>query len=98
MIKRSRRSLVSNPITCWSVMRSVSTPRGMQRPQPKKTAGTFRPLEHGLQWLVEAAEHHRLSQTTQTAWERSRNIVRRPKVRDQAVSSEVGDHENSTGI
>jgi len=26
------------------VMRSVSTPRGMQCPQPKKTAGTFRPL------------------------------------------------------
>jgi hypothetical protein len=29
-------------------MRSVSTPRGMQRPQPQKTPGTFRPLERGL--------------------------------------------------
>jgi hypothetical protein len=49
MIKRSRRSLVSSPITCWSVMRSVSTPRGMKRPQqPKKTPGTFRPLERGF--------------------------------------------------
>src|SRR5262247_2790181 len=49
MSKRSRRSLVLNPITCWSVMRSVSTPRGMKRPQPKKAAGTFRPLERGLE-------------------------------------------------
>src|SRR4029450_785723 len=49
MSKRSRSSLGSNPLTCWSVMRSVSTPRGMQCPQPKKTAGTFRPLERGLQ-------------------------------------------------
>src|SRR5215510_11236362 len=48
MIKRSRSSLGSNPITCWSVMRSVSTPRGMKRPQPKKTGGTCRPLERGL--------------------------------------------------
>ena len=47
MSKRSRRSLVSNPITCWSVTHWVSTPRGMQCPQPKKTAGTFRPLERG---------------------------------------------------
>src|SRR5882672_10499524 len=29
-------------------MRSVSTPRGMKRPQPKKTPGTFRPLERGF--------------------------------------------------
>src|SRR6516164_5443918 len=29
-------------------MRSVSTPRGMKRPQPKKVAGTLRPLEPGL--------------------------------------------------
>src|SRR5437870_122423 len=52
MSTRSRRSLVSNPITCWSVMRSVSTPRGMKRPQPKKTARTFRPLERGLKGVI----------------------------------------------
>src|SRR5262249_49303178 len=48
MIKRSRSSLGSNPITGWSVMHWASTPRGMPCPQPKKTTGTFRPLEHGL--------------------------------------------------
>src|SRR5262245_26017906 len=30
-------------------MRSVSTPRGMKRPQPQKTGGTCGTLEHGLQ-------------------------------------------------
>jgi hypothetical protein len=45
--KRSRSSLVSILITCGSVMRSVSTPRGMKCPQHQKTAGTFRPLERG---------------------------------------------------
>jgi hypothetical protein len=47
MSKWSRRSLVSNPITGWSVTRWGSTPRGMQRPQPKKAVGTVRPLERG---------------------------------------------------
>src|SRR5262244_4037791 len=40
--------MVSNPITCCSVMRWASTPRGMQCPQHKKTEGAFRPLEHGV--------------------------------------------------
>src|SRR5215471_11819392 len=48
MSTRSRRSLVSNPITGWSVPPWVSTSRGMQCPQLQKTAGTFRPLERGL--------------------------------------------------
>src|SRR4030095_14004505 len=48
MSTRSRSSLVSILITCGSVMRSVSTPRGMKCPQHQKTAGTFRPLERGI--------------------------------------------------
>src|SRR5687768_15791733 len=55
MIKRSRSSLVSNPITCWSVTHWVSTPRGMQCPQPKKTAGTFSPLERGAKAQLDIA-------------------------------------------
>src|SRR5215213_3579328 len=47
MGKRSRSSLGSTPITCWSVMHWALTPRGMPCPQGKKTTGTFRPLEHG---------------------------------------------------
>src|SRR6476620_2715034 len=54
MVKRSRSSLESYPITCWSVMHSVLTPRGMTRPSPKKTAGTFRPLERGIVWRSDA--------------------------------------------
>src|SRR2546427_4054822 len=49
MSKRSRSSRVSNPITCWSVTHWASTPHGMPCPQAKKTSGTFRPLERGLQ-------------------------------------------------
>ena len=41
--------MVSNPITCCSVMRWASTPRGMECPQHKKTEGAFRPLERGEQ-------------------------------------------------
>src|SRR5215471_12362604 len=52
MSTRSRSSLGGNPIICWSVLRSVSTPRGMRHPQPKKTAGTFRPLERGLKRVI----------------------------------------------
>src|SRR4030095_7880755 len=48
MISRSSRWMVSNPITCCSVMRWASTPRGMECPQHKKTEGAFRPLERGL--------------------------------------------------
>src|SRR5215216_3325841 len=48
MGKRSRSSLGSTPITCWSVMHWALTPRGMPCPQGKKTTGTFRPLEHGF--------------------------------------------------
>src|SRR5438874_10645059 len=44
---RSRSSLVSPPITCWSVTHSVLTPRGIKYPQHKKTVGAFRPLERG---------------------------------------------------
>ena len=40
--------MVSNPITCCSVMRWASTPRGMECPQHKKTEGAFRPLERGF--------------------------------------------------
>ena len=47
MGKRSRSSLGSNSITCWSVMRSVSTPRGMQCPQPKKRQGHSDSLNAG---------------------------------------------------
>src|SRR5215212_7799896 len=47
MNKRSRSSLVSPPITCWSVTHSVLTPRGIKYPQHKKTVGAFRPLERG---------------------------------------------------
>ena len=47
--QRSCRALGVNPIPCGSVMRSVSTLRGMKRPQSKKTAGTFRPLERGIE-------------------------------------------------
>src|SRR5439155_15442618 len=49
MSKRSRSSRGSNPITCWSVTHWASTPRGMPCPQAKKTTGTFRPLERGIQ-------------------------------------------------
>src|SRR4029450_10795433 len=49
MSKRSRSSLVSTPSTGWSVTHWASTPRGMQCPQLKKTAGTFRPLERGME-------------------------------------------------
>src|SRR5947209_496792 len=47
MNTRSRSSLVSPPITCWSVTHSVLTPRGIKYPQHKKTVGAFRPLERG---------------------------------------------------
>src|SRR4030095_8880677 len=49
MISRSSRCMVSNPLTCCSVMRWASTPRGMGCPQHKKTEGAFRPLERGLE-------------------------------------------------
>ena len=57
MISRSSRGMVFKPITCCSVMRWASTPRGMKCPQHKKTEGAFRPLERGfeyhtLRWLV----------------------------------------------
>src|SRR4051794_15081567 len=52
MGKRSRSSLGSTPITCWSVMHWALTPRGMPCPQGKKTTGTFRPLEHGYKRVV----------------------------------------------
>src|SRR5262249_44555522 len=51
MISRSSRCMVSNPITCCSVMRWASTPRGMECPQHKKTEGAFRPLERGFEGL-----------------------------------------------
>src|SRR5215467_10074584 len=59
MISRSSRCMVSNPITCCSVMRWASTPRGMECPQHKKTEGAFRPLERGIQRSahVEAISH-----------------------------------------
>src|SRR5262252_4318456 len=41
--------MVSSPITCSSGRHWVSTPPGMKHPQHKKTAGTFRPLERGVQ-------------------------------------------------
>ena len=44
--------MVSNPITCCSVMRWVSTPRGMECPQHKKTEGAFRPLERRFRRLA----------------------------------------------
>ena len=47
MSKRSCRSLVFNPSTDWSVTPWASTLRGMQCPEPKKAAGTFRLLERG---------------------------------------------------
>src|SRR4029450_10715595 len=52
MISRSSRCMVSNPITCCSVMRWASTPRGMGCPQHKKTEGAFRPLERGPNLLI----------------------------------------------
>src|SRR5215470_17236169 len=52
MISRSSRCMVSNPITCCSVMRWASTPRGMECPQHKKTEGAFRPLERGSQYPI----------------------------------------------
>src|SRR4029450_7799561 len=48
MISRASGCMVSNPITCCSVMRWASTPRGMECPQHKKTEGAFRPLERGF--------------------------------------------------
>src|SRR3989442_9249144 len=58
MSKRSRSSRVSNPITCWSVTHWASTPHGMPCPQAKKTSGTFRPLERGVN-RVEGREEER---------------------------------------
>ena len=40
--------MVSNSITCCSVTLWASTTHGIQCPQRKNTAGTFRPLERGL--------------------------------------------------
>src|SRR5439155_26773993 len=53
MSKRSCSSLVSNLIICWSVTLWASTPRGMQCPQPENTAGIFRPLEHGMDAIMQ---------------------------------------------
>src|SRR4029450_4360156 len=65
MISRSSRWMVSNPITCCSVMRWASTPRGMECPQHKKTEGAFRPLERGSQgWTVALMER-----ATRFLWE-----------------------------
>src|SRR5262245_30534829 len=52
MITRSRRCLVSNPITYSSVMHWSSTPRGMQYPHPKKTTGHSDPLNVGCMDVV----------------------------------------------
>ena len=38
-------------------MHWVSTPRGIQRPQSKKPAGTFRPLEHGIKGFFDNIDH-----------------------------------------
>src|SRR4030095_7362881 len=56
MISRASGCMVSNPITCCSVMRWSSTPRGMECPQHKKTEGAFRPLERGVDHLTSAVE------------------------------------------
>ena len=40
--------MASNLITYWSVMYWISTPRGMQCPQHKKTLRAFRLLERGI--------------------------------------------------
>jgi len=47
MPKRSRSSLVSNPITCWFVTHWASMPRSIPCPQLQKTVGTFRLFERG---------------------------------------------------
>src|SRR6516164_6917970 len=39
--------MVSNPITCWSVMPWLSTPRGLQCPQRPKSISSVRVLERG---------------------------------------------------
>src|SRR5215510_8066997 len=59
MSKRSRSSLGSTPITCWSVMHWALTPRGMPCPQGKKTTGTFRPLEHGYKGTSRYIQHRK---------------------------------------
>src|SRR5215475_12603055 len=92
MIKRSRSSLGSNPITCWSVMRSVSTPRGMQCPQPKKTAGTFRPLERGLQLIIGRLEDFaaKLHDGLEMAdWASKRDLIRALVKRVEVAHNEV---------
>jgi hypothetical protein len=66
MISRSSRGMVFKPITCCSVMRWASTPRGMKCPQHKKTEGAFRPLERGLYISLEgingAMDFHRIDE------------------------------------
>src|SRR5215471_3215845 len=69
MISRSSRCMVSKPITCCSVMRWASTPRGMECPQHKKTEGAFRPLERGSHRegagvCVRTTQRRRLPQVT----------------------------------
>src|SRR5499425_3056852 len=49
MSTRWCRSLVSNPITCWSVMHWVLTPPGMPCPQRTKSLSSVRVLERGFQ-------------------------------------------------
>src|SRR5215470_7229604 len=44
--------MVSNPITCWSVMPWISTPRGMQCPQRPKSISSVRVLERGVQVVL----------------------------------------------
>src|SRR5215211_6723360 len=68
MSKRSRSSLGSNLITGWSVTHWAATPRGRQYPQPEKTAGTFRPLERGLQSRLENDIHIVLIGQIREAW------------------------------
>jgi hypothetical protein len=44
--------------------------------------------------------HDRLNQPTQTAWERSRNIIRKRRVRDPAFGPDdmLGPHSPALGI
>src|SRR5215470_7566953 len=54
MISRSSRYMVCNPITCYSVIHSVWTTRGMKRPSRIKSISSVRLVERGLDCPLES--------------------------------------------
>src|SRR5215468_4387817 len=100
MISRSSRWRMSNPITCCSVMRWASTPRGMECPQHKKTEGAFRPLERGVDRFINAylaVNPHPPGSATPSSASPRRDVIRQAQERLQAAGFNPGAIDGALG-